>query len=103
VYVKIGNLIVSMIIHIQNPCLHGGVISELCHNCERERKEETKCPRHAHTWSGGHSRLSVLYTGSGIDLSLHVDSVSSPQMSRLFCVAHNVPWLSLFDSCCPRA
>jgi hypothetical protein len=40
VYIKIGNLIISMTILIQSPCLHSGVVSELCHGCKKEKKKE---------------------------------------------------------------
>jgi hypothetical protein len=38
-YIKTCNLTVSLTIHIQNPCLHGGVDSESCRIRKREKKK----------------------------------------------------------------
>jgi hypothetical protein len=59
VYIRIGNLINSMPISIQYPCLHGGVVisSWLCHynrnEGENKREEKAKNPCRAYTQSGG--------------------------------------------------
>jgi hypothetical protein len=38
-YIKTCNLIISVTIPIRSSCLHGGVVSESCHKCEREKKK----------------------------------------------------------------
>jgi hypothetical protein len=48
VYIKTGNLINGMTILIQYPCLYGGVVSESCHDSDREKEkiERRACVPH---------------------------------------------------------
>jgi hypothetical protein len=102
VYIRIGNLISSMTTSIQYPYLHGGVISESCHDSEKEKKENEEPASRIYP-ARGPNRLSVLYTGSTIDLSPHADSASGSRTSWLCCATRGASRLSLFNSRCPKA
>jgi hypothetical protein len=93
-YIKTCYLLDSITIHIHSPKLHSKVNSGSCHE---DRKRKIFVVRVTHT-SG-----QVGGAAFCLDPLPHADSTSGSQMFRLFCITHNVLWLSLFDLCGPRA